>query len=59
MSDQIFDLLLRNNYIKILDPLVEASIHGRVYGKLYDSFNHSFEDVNMFRQIVKSAIEKG
>ena len=30
-----------------------------MYCKLHDSFKHNFEDCNMFRQIVKSAIEKG
>ena len=59
MCDQIFDLLLRNNYIRILDRNVEPSIHGRMYCKLHDSFKHNFEDCNMFCQIVKSAIEKG
>ena len=30
-----------------------------MYCKLHDSFKHSFEDCNMFCQIVKSAIGKG
>ena len=30
-----------------------------MYCKLHDSFKHSLGDCNMFRQIVKSAIEKG
>ena len=59
MCDQIFNFLLKNNYIKILDHHVKLSIRGRMYCKLHDSFKHSFEDCNMFRQIVKSAIEKG
>jgi hypothetical protein len=58
MCDQIYDLLLKNNYIKILDHLVKLSIQGRIYCKLHDSFKHNFENYNMFRQIVKSAIDK-
>ena len=59
MCDQIFNLLLTNNYIRILDRHVEPSIQGRMYCKFHDSFKHNFEDCNMFRQIVKSAIDKG
>ena len=59
MCDQIFDLLLRNNYIRILNHHVEPSVQGRMYCKLHDSPKHNFEDCNMFRQIVKSAIDKG
>ena len=59
MCDKIFDLLLKNNYITILDHHVKPSIQGRMYCKLHDSSKHNFEDCNMFRQIVKSAIEKG
>ena len=59
MCDQIFDLLLKNNYIRILGHHVEPSVQGRMYCKLHDSSKHNFEDCNMFRQIVKSASEKG
>ena len=59
MYDQIFDLLLRNSYIRILDHHVEPSVQGRLYYKLHDSSKHNFEDCNMFHQIVKSAIDKG
>ena len=59
MCDKIFDLLLRNNYIRILDHHVEPSVQGRMYCKLHDSSKHNFEDCNMFRQIVKPAIDKG
>src|ERR1041385_1430324 len=57
MCDQIFDLLLKNDYIRILDHHVKPSIQGRMYCKLHDSFKHNFEDCDMFRQIVKSAID--
>ena len=59
MCDQIFDLLLKNNYIRILDHHVKPSVQGRKYCKLHDSSKHNFEDCHMFRQIVKLAIEKG
>ena len=59
MCDQIFDLLLKNNYIRILDRHVKPSIQGRMYCKLHDSSKHNFEDCNMFHQIDKSSIEKG
>ena len=35
MCDQIFDLLLKNNYITILDHHVKPSIQGRMYCKLH------------------------
>ena len=59
MCDQIFDLLLRNNYIRILDHHVKPSIQGRMHCKLHDSSKHNFEDCHMFRQIVQLAIDKG
>ena len=59
MCDQIFDVLLKNNYIRVLDHHVKPSIQGRMYSKLHDSYKHNFEDCNMFRQIVKSAIHEG
>ena len=59
MCDQIFDLLLRNSYIRILDHHVEPSVQGRMYCKLHDLSKHNFEDCNMFLQIFKSAIDKG
>ena len=48
MCDQIFNLLLTNNYIRILDRHVEPSIQGRMYCKLHDSFKHNFEDSTCF-----------
>src|SRR3954466_13853085 len=59
MCDQIFDLLPKNDYIRILDHHVKPSIQGRMYCKLHDSLKHNFEDCNMFHQIVKSAIDSG
>ena len=41
MCYQIFDLLLKNNYSRILDPHVQSSIQGWVYRLLQDD---SFKD---------------
>jgi hypothetical protein len=59
MCEHIFDILLKNDYIMILDHHVEPSIEGRMYCKLHDSFGHSIENCNMFHQIVQSTIDKG
>ena len=50
MFDQLFDLLLKNNYIRILDHHVNPSIQGRMYCRLH-SFKHNFEDCNMFHKL--------
>src|ERR1041385_6311127 len=59
MCDRIFDLLLKNDYIRNIDHDLKPSIQEQMYCKLHDSFKHNFEDCNMFRQIVKSAIDSG
>ena len=59
MCDQIFDLLLKNNYTSILDHHFKPSIQGRMYCRLHHSFKQNFGDFNMLHQIVKSAINKG
>lgn len=59
MCDKIFDLLLKNNYFRILDHHVKPLIKGRMYCKLHDSSKHNFEDCNMFGQIVKLTIDRG
>ena len=50
MCDNILDILLITDYIMILDH--HASIKGRMYCKLHNSFEHSIENCNMFHQIV-------
>ena len=59
MCDRIFYILLKIDYIMILDHHVEPSIQGRMYCKLHDSFEHSIESCDMFHQIVQSAVDKG
>jgi len=58
MCDHIFDILLKIDYIRILDHNVEPSLQGRMYCKLHDSFEHSIENCNIFHQIVQSAVNK-
>ena len=57
--DHIFDLLLKIDYIRILDHSTEPSLQGRMYCKLHDSFEHSIDNCNMFHQILQSDIDKG
>ena len=57
--DHIFDLLLKIDYIRILDHNIKPSLQRRMYCKLHDSFEHSIENCNMFHQIVQSAVAKG
>ena len=59
MCDRIFYILLKTDYIMILDHHVEPPMQGRIYCKLHDSFEHSIDNCNMFHQIVQSAIDKG
>jgi hypothetical protein len=59
MCDHIFDVLLKNDYIRILDHNIQPSIKERMHCKLHDSFEHSIDNCNMFHQIVQSAINKG
>ena len=52
--DHILDILLENDYIRILDHNIVPSLQGQVYCKLHDSFDHSIDNCNMFYQIVGS-----
>ena len=57
--DHILDILLENDYIRILDHNIVPSLQGQVYCKLHDSFDHSIDNCNMFYQIVQSAVDIG
>ena len=62
LCDELFDILLEKNFIKPLDHKVLMSsldAKGQEYCKLHDSFGHSTQNCNMFRQIVQSAINSG
>ena len=56
---ELFDILQEKNFIKSLDhkvlmPSLDAKEQD--YCKLHNSFDHSTQNCNMFRQIVQSAI---
>ena len=62
LCDELFDILQEKNFIKSLDhkvliPSLDAK--EQEYCKLHNSFDHSTQNCNMFRQIVKSAINSG
>ena len=62
MCDHIFDALLKNNYIKLLDHHVMPSLQDlkeRIYCKWHNSFDHCTTDYNTFRQKIQSAINEG
>jgi hypothetical protein len=58
MSDHIFDMSLKIDYIRILDHNAQPSLQGRIYCKLHGSFEHSIDNCNIFYQIVQSAVDK-
>jgi len=60
--DELFDILLEQNFIKPLDhKVLMSSLDAKEqdYCKLHNSFNHSTQNCNMFRQIIQSAINSG
>ena len=60
--DHIFDILLKNNFITIIDhndlPLTQ-NLEELTYCKWHNSYDHNTCDCNMFRCIIQSAIDKG
>src|SRR6185369_6469351 len=62
LCDGLFDILLEKNFIKLFGHKVLLSsldAKERDYCKLHNSFNHSIQNCNMFRQIIQSAINSG
>jgi hypothetical protein len=60
--DHVFDILLKNNFIRIIDHNVLPSIQNLeelTYCKWHNSFDHNTCDCNMFRRVIQSAIDKG
>ena len=62
MCCELFDILQEKNFIKSLDhkvliPSLDAK--EQEYCKLQNSFDHSTQNCNMFRQIIQSAINSG
>jgi len=59
LCDDLFDILLEKNFIKPFGHKVLLSsldAKERDYCKLHNSFDHSIQNCNMFRQIIQSAI---
>jgi hypothetical protein len=60
--DDLFDILLENNFIKLFDHKVSPSpleLEDKKYCKWHNSFSHNTSDCNIFRQFIKSAIDTG
>jgi hypothetical protein len=62
LCDNLFDILLENNFIKLFDHKVSPSpleLADKKYCKRHNSFNHNTSDCNIFRQFIQSAIDTG
>jgi hypothetical protein len=60
--DNIFDILLKNNFIRIIDHNYLPSIQNLeelIYCKWHNSFDYNTSTCNMFHQVIQSAIDKG
>jgi hypothetical protein len=60
--DHVFDILLENNFIKIIDHNALPSFQNLeelTYCKWHNSFDHNTCNCNMFRRVIQSAIDKG
>jgi hypothetical protein len=60
--DHVFDIFLKNNFIRIIDHNVLPSIQNLeeiTYCKWHNSFDHNTYDCNMFRHVIQSGIDKG
>jgi hypothetical protein len=60
--DHVFDILLKNNFIRIIDHSALPSIQNLeelTYCKWHNSSNHNSSNCNMFRRVIQSAIDKG
>jgi hypothetical protein len=60
--DHVFDILLENNFIRIIDHNAFPSIQNLeelTYCKWHNSFDHNTSNCNMFHRLIQSAIDKG
>jgi hypothetical protein len=60
--DHVFDILLKNNFIRINDHNALPSIRNLeelTYCKWHNSSNHNTSNCNMFCRVIQSAIDKG
>ena len=59
--DHDFDILLKNNFIRIIDhnalPFVK-NLEELTYCKWHNSSNHNTSDCNVFHRVIQSAIDK-
>jgi hypothetical protein len=60
--DHVFDILLKNNFIRIIDHNVLLSIQhleDLTYCKWHNSFDHNTSNCNIFRRMIQLTIDKG
>jgi hypothetical protein len=60
--DYVFDILLKNNFIRIIDHNALPSIQNLeefTYCKWYNSSGHTTSNCIMFSRVIQSAIDKG
>ena len=60
--NHVFDILLKNNFIRIIDHNTLPSIQNLeelTYCKWHNFFDHNTSSCNMFHQVIQSAIDKG
>jgi hypothetical protein len=60
--DHVFDILLKNNFIRIIDhnalPSIE-NLEELTYYRWHNSSDHDTSNCNMLHQVIQSAIDKG
>jgi hypothetical protein len=60
--DHVFDILLKNNFVRIIDHSALPSIQNvkeLIYCKWHNSFDHNTSNCNVFRRVIQSAIHNG
>jgi hypothetical protein len=60
--DHVFDILLKNNFIRIIDHSALPSIQNLeelTYYKWHNSSDHNTSNCNVFHRVIQSAIDKG
>jgi hypothetical protein len=60
--DHVFDILLKNNFIRIIDhnalPYIQ-NLEELTYCKWHNSSDHNTSNCNMFYRVIQSTIDKG
>jgi hypothetical protein len=60
--DHVFDILLKNNFIRIIDHNALSFIQNLedlTYCKWHNSSDHNTSNCNIFHRVIQSAIDKG